>query len=282
MNKFNSAEEAAARFSGEQAGNIYARFTNPTVAMFEQRIASLEGGERAVAAASGMAAIMSTCFALLEQGDHIVCSRSVFGTTHVLLEKYVKTFGVTVTFVDLTDYKQWEDSLTEKTRLLFLETPSNPLCEVADIKRVADIAHSGQHQKGTLLVVDNCLCTPILQRPLSLGADLVAISPEKPDNSLSFKEKLELEFDVFTDTNNAYAKKLGLVFKLEDHIDKIYKEFGFDLENSNGTNSQELPFPATLIVDEQGKILYSFIQEDYTLRSEPQDILLELKKSIKQ
>jgi len=176
---FNSAEEAAARFAGEQPGNIYARFTNPTVAMFEQRIASLEGGERAVAAASGMAAIMSTCFALLEQGDHIVCSRSVFGTTNVLLEKYVKKFGVTVTFVDVTDYQQWEDSLTETTRLLFLETPSNPLCEVVDIRRVADIAHSGQHQKGTLLVVDNCLCTPILQRPLSLGADLVVHSATK-------------------------------------------------------------------------------------------------------
>jgi len=176
---FNSAEEAAARFAGEQPGNIYARFTNPTVAMFEQRMASMEGGERAVAAASGMAAIMSTCFALLEQGDHIICSRSVFGTTNVLLEKYVKKFGVTVSFVDLTDYEQWSDSLTPKTRFLFLETPSNPLCEVIDLERVANIAHQGQHEKGTLLIVDNCFCTPILQRPLEFGADIVIHSATK-------------------------------------------------------------------------------------------------------
>lgn len=176
---FNSAEEAAARFSGEQPGNIYARFTNPTVSMFEQRIASMEGGERAVATASGMAAIMSTCFALLEQGDHIVCSRSVFGTTNVLLEKYVRKFGVTVSFVDLIDYDQWENSLTPKTRFLFLETPSNPLCEVIDLERVAKIAHQGLHEKGTLLIVDNCFCTPVLQRPLEYGADIVIHSATK-------------------------------------------------------------------------------------------------------
>jgi len=176
---FNSAAEAAARFAGEQPGNIYARFTNPTVAMFEQRIAAMEGGERAVAAASGMAAIMSTCFALLEQGDHIICSRSVFGTTNVLLEKYVRKFGVAISFVGLTDYEQWSSSLQDNTRFLFLETPSNPLCDVVDIERVADIAHQGGHPKGTLLIVDNCLCTPILQRPLSLGADLVVHSATK-------------------------------------------------------------------------------------------------------
>lgn len=176
---FNSAEEAAARFAGDLSGNIYARFTNPTTAMFEARIASMEGGERAVATASGMAAIMSTCFALLEQGDHIICSRSVFGTTNVLLEKYVKKFGVTVSFVDLIDYDQWSNSLTSKTRFLFLETPSNPLCEVVDVERVAKIAHQGKHSKGTLLIVDNCLCTPILQRPLELGADVVIHSATK-------------------------------------------------------------------------------------------------------
>lgn len=176
---FNSAEEAAARFSGEQPGNIYARFTNPTVSMFETRIASMEGGERAVATASGMSAIMSTCFALLEQGDHIICSRSVFGTTNVLLEKYVKKFGVSVSFVDLIDYDQWSDNLRPNTRFLFLETPSNPLCEIADLERIASIAHQGGHPKGTLLVVDNCFCTPILQRPLELGADVVIHSATK-------------------------------------------------------------------------------------------------------
>jgi O-succinylhomoserine sulfhydrylase len=176
---FNSAEEAAARFAGDLPGNIYARFTNPTTGMFEARIASMEGGERAVATASGMAAIMSTCFALLEQGDHIICSRSVFGTTNVLLEKYVKKFGVTVSFVDLIDYDQWSNNLTPKTRFLFLESPSNPLCEVVDIERVAEIAHQGKHPKGTLLIVDNCLCTPILQRPLELGADIIIHSATK-------------------------------------------------------------------------------------------------------
>ena len=176
---YNSAQEAAARFSGEQAGNIYARFTNPTVTMFEQRIASMEGGERAVACASGMAAIMSTCYALLEQGDHIICSRSVFGTTNVLLEKYVSKFGVEVTFVDLTDYEQWEKAIQKNTRFLFLESPSNPLCEVVDIPKVAAIAHAGTHPKQTLLIVDNCLCTPVLQQPLSMGADIVIHSATK-------------------------------------------------------------------------------------------------------
>lgn len=176
---FNSAQEAAARFGGEEPGNIYARFTNPTVAMFEQRLAAMEGGDRAVAAASGMAAIMSVCFALLEQGDHVICSRSVFGTTTVLLEKFVQKFGVEISFVDLTDYEQWKQNVRKNTRFLFVESPSNPLCEVVDIKTLADIAHSGEHDKGCLLVVDNCLCTPILQQPLSLGADLVVHSATK-------------------------------------------------------------------------------------------------------
>lgn len=176
---FNNAKEAADRFSGEVPGNIYARFTNPTVAMFEQRLASMEGAERAVATASGMAAIMSTCFALLEQGDHIICSRSVFGTTNVLLEKYVRKFGVEISFVELTNYSAWTDALKSNTRFLFLETPSNPLCEVIDITKLANIAHAGKHPKGTLLVVDNCLCTPVLQQPLALGADLVIHSATK-------------------------------------------------------------------------------------------------------
>ena len=176
---FNTAKEAADRFSGEVPGNIYARFTNPTVSMFEQRLASMEGAERAVATASGMAAIMSTCFALLEQGDHIICSRSVFGTTNVLLEKYVRKFGVEISFVELTNYSAWKQEIKANTRFLFLETPSNPLCEVVDITTLADIAHAGTHPKGTLLVVDNCLCTPVLQQPLALGADLVIHSATK-------------------------------------------------------------------------------------------------------
>jgi O-succinylhomoserine sulfhydrylase len=176
---FNSAQQAADRFSGSEPGNIYARFTNPTVAMFEDRLAAMEGGDRAVAAASGMAAIMSTCFALLEQGDHIICSRSVFGTTTVLLEKYVKKFGVEVSFVDLVDYDQWRSALQSNTRFLFIESPSNPLCEVVDIQRLSMIAHEGQHSKGTLLIVDNCLCTPVLQQPLALGADVVIHSATK-------------------------------------------------------------------------------------------------------
>tara|TARA_R110002072_G_scaffold172728_1_gene326941 strand:- start:22058 stop:23296 length:1239 start_codon:yes stop_codon:yes gene_type:complete len=176
---FNSAKEAADRFSGEVPGNIYARFTNPTVTMFEQRLAAMEGAERAVATASGMAAIMSVCFALLEQGDHIICSRSVFGTTNVLLEKYVSKFGVDISFVELVNYDAWESALQPNTRFLFLETPSNPLCEVVDLQKIAHIAHRGQHPKGTLLVVDNCLCTPVLQQPLALGADLVIHSATK-------------------------------------------------------------------------------------------------------
>jgi O-succinylhomoserine sulfhydrylase len=176
---FNSAKEAAARFGGEEPGNIYARFTNPTVAMFEKRIAALEGGDRAVAAASGMAAILSTFMALLEQGDHIVCSKGVFGTTRVLLQKYLCKFGIEVSFVSLTDYDQWQTSVQPNTRLLFLETPSNPLCEVVDVPRIAEISRQAPHAKGALLVVDNCFCTPVLQRPLDLGADIVVHSATK-------------------------------------------------------------------------------------------------------
>ena len=172
---FNSASEAAARFSGEVEGNIYSRFTNPTVQAFEERIAAMEGGERAVATASGMAAIMSTCVALLRQGDHVVCSRSVFGTTNVFFQKYMAKFGVETTFVELTDIESWRSAINSKTKLLFLETPSNPLCEIADIAELADLAH----QNGALLAVDNCFCTPALQRPLSHGADIVIHSATK-------------------------------------------------------------------------------------------------------
>jgi len=172
---FASASEAAARFSGEKPGNIYSRFTNPTVRTFEERLATLEGGEKCVATASGMAAILSTCLALLKSGDHIVASRNVFGPTVLLFNNYLGRFGVETSYVSLTDYAAWEKAIKPNTRLLYLETPSNPLTEIADIARLAKIAHA----KGCLLVVDNCFCTPALQRPLALGADIVIHSATK-------------------------------------------------------------------------------------------------------
>lgn len=172
---FDSAAAAADRFSGDDPGNVYSRYTNPTVRNFEERLAALEGAEQAAATSSGMAAILATCLALLESGDHVICSRSVFGTTTVVFNKYLAKFGVDVSFVDATDYQQWQTAMNDKTRLLFLETPSNPLSEVVDIRRVADIAHSS----NALLIVDNCFCTPALQKPLTLGADLVVHSATK-------------------------------------------------------------------------------------------------------
>jgi len=172
---FETAAEAAERFSGEQPGNVYSRYTNPTVRTFQDRIAALEGAEAAVATSSGMAAILSTCMALLKSGDHVVCSRSVFGTTTVLFTKYMQKFGVETTFVSPTNYDEWRSAVEDNTKLLFLETPSNPLSEVVDIQRLANIAHS----RDCLLVVDNCFCTPALQQPLSLGADIVVHSATK-------------------------------------------------------------------------------------------------------
>lgn len=172
---FPSAAEAAARFKGESKGNIYSRFTNPTVRTFEQRLAALEGGDSCVATSSGMSAILSTCIALLKSGDHVVSSRSIFGTTVVLFNKYLQPFGVDTTFVDLSDLDAWKKAIKPETKLLFLETPSNPLTEVADLKALADLAH----ENDCLLVVDNCLCTPILQQPLKLGADIVIHSATK-------------------------------------------------------------------------------------------------------
>lgn len=172
---FENAAEAAARFSGEQPGNVYSRYTNPTVRIFEERIAALEGAEQAVATSSGMAAILSTCIAFLKSGDHIVCSRNVFGTTTVLLDKYLARFGIETTFVPLTELDQWQKAIRPETKILFLETPSNPLCEVADIPALATLAKSND----ALLVVDNCFCTPALQLPLKLGADLVVHSATK-------------------------------------------------------------------------------------------------------
>lgn len=172
---FDNAAQAAARFSGDDPGNIYARFTNPTTQNFEQRLAALEGAESCVATASGMAAIMSICVGLLKSGDHILSSVSIFGTTTTLFEKYLPRFGIETSFVDLTDIDAWKKAIRKNTRILFLETPSNPLTEIADIRALADLAH----ENSCLLVVDNCLCTPALQRPLTLGADLIVHSATK-------------------------------------------------------------------------------------------------------
>lgn len=172
---FESAAQAASRFSGSEPGNVYSRYTNPTVRTFEERIAALEGGEMAVATASGMAAILSVCCALLKSGDHVVCSRSVFGTTNVVFNKYLAKFGVETTFVALNDNSAWAAALKPNTRLLFLETPSNPMNEVADLAALSALAKA----HGALLVVDNCFCTPALQLPLRLGADIVVHSATK-------------------------------------------------------------------------------------------------------
>jgi len=172
---FKNAAEAAARFSGAELGNIYSRFTNPTVRAFEERLAALEGGEKCVATASGMVAILSTCLALLKSGDHIVSSRNIFGASVLLFNNYLAKFGIETSYVSLTDYAAWEKAIKPNTKLLFLETPSNPLTEIADIARLAKIAHA----RGCLLVVDNVFCTPVLQQPLKLGADIVIHSATK-------------------------------------------------------------------------------------------------------
>jgi O-succinylhomoserine sulfhydrylase len=172
---FGSAAEAAARFAGDEPGNIYSRFTNPTVRAFEQRLAALEGGEACVATASGMAAILAACMGVLRAGDHLVSSRSVFGSTTTLFTRYLARFGIETTFVPLSDNAAWAAAVRPETRLFYMETPSNPLTEVGDIAAVAEIAHA----QGALLAVDNCFCTPALQRPLELGADLVIHSATK-------------------------------------------------------------------------------------------------------
>jgi O-succinylhomoserine sulfhydrylase len=172
---FESAEQAALRFTGKEPGNIYSRFTNPTVDVFQQRLALMEKGERCLAFASGMAAIMAVGMGLLKAGDHIVCSRSVFGNTILMFENYFGKFGVSTDFVTLTDLSAWEAAIKPNTRFLFVETPSNPLIEIADIQALAEIAH----KHNCLLVVDNVFCTPILQQPLVLGADIVVHSATK-------------------------------------------------------------------------------------------------------
>ncbi len=172
---FESAEQAARRFIGEEPGNIYSRFTNPTVTMFEDRLAALEGAEQCVATASGMSAILACVMGVLKAGDHIVASVSLFGSTVNLFNNVIKKFGVETTYVSATDVSEWQAAVRLNTRLLFLETPSNPLTEISDIAAISVIAKSC----GALLAVDNCFCTPILQRPLELGADIVIHSATK-------------------------------------------------------------------------------------------------------
>jgi len=172
---FENAAQAAARFSGEEPGNVYARFTNPTVTTMQERLAALEGAEACVATATGMAAILSTVMALMKSGEHIVASRSIFGATQQLFGNILPRFGVDTSFVDTGTVEGFRAALRPTTRLVFIETPSNPLTEVFDIAALAAVAHSA----GALLVVDNCFCTPALQRPLELGADLVIHSATK-------------------------------------------------------------------------------------------------------
>ncbi|ADY81625.1 O-succinylhomoserine sulfhydrylase [Acinetobacter pittii PHEA-2] len=172
---YENAAEAAAKFSGQVQGNIYSRFTNPTVSMFEKRLAALDGAERAVATSSGMGAILSVAMAYLKSGDHVICSRAVFGSVVALFEKYIAKFGVDITFVDLCDLDEWKNAVRPETKLFFVESPSNPLAEIADIQALADIAHAN----GALLAVDNSFCTPVLQQPLKFGADLVIYSATK-------------------------------------------------------------------------------------------------------
>jgi len=172
---FDSAEQAAQRFAKEEQGNVYSRFTNPTVEAFQDKLASLEGAESCLATASGMSAIFATIMALSKTGDHIVASRGMFGTTTVLLNTIVNRFGIEVTFVDLPDLVTWKDSIQSNTKLFILETPSNPLGEIVDLRALSAI--SKKH--NIILAVDNCVMTPALQKPLALGADIVIHSATK-------------------------------------------------------------------------------------------------------
>ena len=172
---FDNAEMAAQSFSNEIEGNVYSRYTNPTVRTFEQRLALLEDAEQAVATSSGMAATLAVIMALLESGDHILCSRDVFGSTRVMMDNYITKFGVEVSYVSLTDLSAWQDSVKSNTKMIFCETPSNPLSEIADLEALSQIAKNA----NALFVVDNCFCTPVLQKPLKWGADIVVHSATK-------------------------------------------------------------------------------------------------------
>ena len=172
---FDSAQQAAGRFTGGDEGYVYSRFTNPTVTMFQDRLAALEGAEACVATASGMSAILATSMGLLKAGDHVICSNAVFGSTVTLFSGILAKFGLQTTFVSPTDVHEWERALRPTTKLLFLESPSNPLTEISDIGALAAVAKKA----GALLAVDNAFCSPALQRPLELGADLVIHSATK-------------------------------------------------------------------------------------------------------
>jgi len=172
---FENAADAAARFSGETPGNVYSRYTNPTVRQFEERIAAMEGAEGGVATSAGMAAILCTCMALLSAGDHIVCSKDVFGTTTALLTKHLSRFGIETTFVALTDLDAWEAAIQPNTKFLLMETPSNPTAEVGDLAAITNLAH----RNNALIVVDNCFLTPALQKPIEFGADIIIHSATK-------------------------------------------------------------------------------------------------------
>lgn len=174
---FDSAEQAAARFSYQEEGNVYSRFTNPTVRAFELRLAALEGGEACVATASGMSALLSICLSGLTAGDQIVASRSIFGASQLLLSSLLAKFGITTVFVDLTDLQQWQAALSRQTRMVFFETPTNPQTEIGDIAAISEIVH--RYNTDIKVVVDNCFCTPVLQRPLQWGADVVMHSATK-------------------------------------------------------------------------------------------------------
>jgi len=173
---FENAEQAADMFGGDSCDeNIYSRFTNPTVRNFQERLAALEGGEACVATASGMSAVMTLCLSTLKAGDHLLASKGMFGSTTNLFTKYLTRWGIEVDLVSLTDVEAWRAAMRPETKLLFVETPTNPLMETADIAALAEVAHAG----GALLAVDNCFCTPMLQKPLSLGADVVVHSATK-------------------------------------------------------------------------------------------------------
>ncbi len=169
------AATAAARFANEEEAFVYSRFSNPTVTMMERRLAAMEGTEACIASSSGMSAILLLCLGLLKAGDHVICSQSVFGSTIKLLGGELARFGVETSFVSQTDVAAWQAAVRPTTRLLFAETPSNPLTEVCDIAALADVAH----RAGALLAVDNCFCSPALQQPAKLGADLIVHSGTK-------------------------------------------------------------------------------------------------------
>lgn len=172
---YKSAKDAADHFDGTKKGNVYSRHTNPTVRAFERRLALLEGGERCVATASGMGAILTMCLAYLKAGDHLLCAKQLFGSSVALFDTYFRAFGVEVSYMDCFDNGAWERAIRPNTKVLYCESPSNPLAQIADLRFLADLAHGND----ALLIVDNCFATPVIQKPLTLGADVVIHSASK-------------------------------------------------------------------------------------------------------